>query len=130
MIEQQTPLLEVRPSWWSFFWHLFFFWLIVPPIIAIVRRHSLVLRVFDDRVSLELGLVNKQVSDVFITDITEIQVNQGFWQRLFGLGDLEIGTSAVEGWEEAACGLPDAMAIRDLILAQRRALAGHSPPSK
>src|SRR5436189_4212383 len=30
-------LREVRPSWWHFFWHLFFFWLIVPPIIALCR---------------------------------------------------------------------------------------------
>jgi len=123
MTDSETPILEARPSWWNFFWHFFFFWLIVPPIIAIVRRHSVVLRVYEDRVSLELGLIKKQVSDVFITDITDIQVNQGFWQRLFGLGDIEIGTSAVEGWEEAARGLPNALAIRDLILAQRRKLA-------
>ena len=122
MNESHAALLEARPSWWNFFWHLLFFWLIVPLVIAIVRRNSLVLRVYDDRVSLERGLVSKQVSDVFITDITDIQVTQGFWQRLFGLGDVDLGTSAVEGWEEAAYGLPRAMAIRELILSQRRKL--------
>jgi hypothetical protein len=69
------------------------------------------------------GLVTKQVSDVFMTDVTDIRITQGFWQRLFGLGDVALGTSAVEGWEEAAYGLPRAMAIRDLILSQRRKLA-------
>ena len=123
MSESPTPLLEARPSWWNFFWYLLFFWLVVPLFIAIARRNSLVLRVYDDRVSLERGLMSKQVSDVFITDITDIQVTQGFWQRLFGLGDVALGTSAVEGWEEAACGLPRAMAIRELILSQRRKLA-------
>ena len=120
--EPQTPLLEARPSWWNFFWYLVFFWLIVPLVIAIVRRNSLVLRIYDDRISLERGLISKRVSDVFITDITDVQVTQGFWQRLFGLGDVALGTSAVEGWEEAAGGLPRAMAIRELILNQRRRL--------
>ena len=123
-MDTQTPLLEARPSWWNFFWHLFFFWLIVPPIIAIVRRHSLVLRVYEDRVSLETGLVSKEMTDVFITDITGIEVTQGFWQRLFGVGNVLIGTSATSGWEEPAIGLPDPVKIRDLILAQRRKLAG------
>ena len=122
MTELEMPLLEVRPSWWNYFWHVFFFWLIVPLIIALVRRNALVLRVYADRVSLERGLMSKQVSDVFITDITDIQVTQGFWQRLFGLGDVDLGTSAVSGWEEAAYGLPRAMEIRELILSQRRKL--------
>ena len=122
MSESETPLLEARPSWWNFFWYLLFFWLVVPLVIAIVRRNSLVLRVYDDRVSLERGVISKQVSDVFITDVTDIQVTQGPWQRLIGVGDISLGTSAVEGWEEAACGLPRPMAIRDLILSQRRKL--------
>jgi len=119
-MEAETPLLEARPSWWNFFWHLIFFWLIVPLIVAWVRRHSTVLRVYEDRVSLERGLLSKQVSDVFIADIRDIQVNQTLMQRMFGIGDVEIGTAAVEGWEEAAEGLPDAKGIRDLILSQRR----------
>jgi uncharacterized membrane protein YdbT with pleckstrin-like domain len=123
-MEHETPLLEARPSWWNFFWHWFFFWLIVPPIIAWVRRHSLVLRVYEDRVSLEQGLLSKQVSDVFIVDVRDIQVNQTLLQRMFGIGDVEIGTAAIEGWEEAAEGLPDPIKIRDLILSQRRKIAG------
>ncbi len=116
----ETPLLEARPSWWNFFWHLLFFWLIVPLIVAIVRRHSLVLRVYEDRVSLEKGLMSKEVTDVFITDITGIEITQGVWQRMFGLGDVLVGTSAVSRWDDAARGLPNAQGIRDLILAQRK----------
>src|SRR5438093_795677 len=72
-MDTETLLLEARPSWWDFFWHLVFFFLIVPVIIAWVRRHSLVLRVYEDRVSLERGFLSKQVSDVFIVDIRDIQ---------------------------------------------------------
>ncbi len=123
-MNDETLLLTARPSWWNFFWHLFFFWLIIPPIVALVRRHSTVLRVYEDRVSLEEGLLRKEVTDVFITDIRGVEVRQGIWQRMFGLGDILIGTAATEGWEDYVRGLPGAMKIRDLILSQRRKLTG------
>ena len=123
-MNDETLLLTAKPSWWSFFWHLFFFWLIIPPIIALVRRHSTVLRVYDDRVSLEEGLLRKEVTDVFIADIRGVEVKQGLWQRLFGVGDILIGTAATEGWEDYVRGLQAAMVIRDLILQQRRKITG------
>jgi uncharacterized membrane protein YdbT with pleckstrin-like domain len=125
-----TPLLEARPSWWNFTLHLLFFWLIAPLIIAIVRRNSLVLRVYEDRVSLEKGLMSKEVTDVFITDITGIEITQGVLQRMFGLGDVLVGTSAVSRWDDAARGLPNARGIRDLILAQRKKVGAGASPSK
>ena len=78
------------------------------------------LRVYDDRVSLEEGLLSKEVTDVFIADIRGVEVKQGIWQRMFGVGDILIGTAATEGWEDYVRGLPAAMQIRDLILQQRR----------
>src|SRR5438477_13014573 len=49
-VEAQTVLMEVRPSWWNFGWHLLFFWLVVPLLIALYRRHSFVMRIYSDRV--------------------------------------------------------------------------------
>jgi membrane protein YdbS with pleckstrin-like domain len=121
-MDTETPLLEVKPSWWNFFWHWFFFWLIVPPIIAAVKRNSTLLQVYEDRVSFTEGFLRKEVTDVFIVDIRGVEVKQGLWQRMFGLGDVFIGTAAVDGWEDAVCGLPGAMKIRDLILERRRKL--------
>ena len=123
-MENETPLLEAKPSAWNFFWYWFFFWLIVPPIIAAVKRNSTVLRIYEDRISLEEGWLRKGVTDVFIADIRGVEVKQGLWQRMFGLGDLFIGTAAVDGWEDTVRGLPDAMKIRELILAQRRKVTG------
>jgi uncharacterized membrane protein YdbT with pleckstrin-like domain len=123
-MEHETPLLEAKPSAWNFFWYWFFFWLIVPPIIAAVKRASTVLRIYEDRISLEEGWLRKEVTDVFIADIRGVEVKQGIWQRMFGLGDLFIGTAAVDGWEDTVRGLPNAMKIRELILAQRRKVTG------
>ncbi len=117
-------LAEVRPSWWGYFWYLFFFFLIVPPIIASFKRSSVVLRIYPNRITLERGLLSKCYQDYNPQDIQSIDVDQSFFQRLVGIGDLTISTAAtVEASEELRC-IPDPKGVRDLILAQR----GVHPP--
>ena len=117
--ERTTLLGEVRPSWWGYFWHLFFFWLIVPPIIAYFRRNATLLCVFPDRITLERGLLSKCYQDYNPRDIRSIDIDQGFLQRVVGIGDLTISTAAsVEGAEQINS-IPDPKGLRDLILAQR-----------
>ena len=115
-----TPLLEVRPSWWNFFWYLVFFWLIVPLVIALWKRNSLVLRVYHDRVKLERGLLGKEYRELFIGDIRSIDVDQGVLGRLFGFGDLTISTAATVDAAEIMPGMPHPLRIKDLIIAQRQ----------
>jgi len=112
-------LAEVRPSWWRFFWHLFFFWLIVPPIIALVRRASIVLRVYPGRIVLERGLLSKCYRELVARDIRSIDIDQSFLARLVNIGDLTISTAATVDAAEQIKGIPDPKAVRDLILAQR-----------
>jgi hypothetical protein len=113
-------LAEVYPSWWGYFWHLFFFWLIVPPIIAVVRRASVVLRVYPDRVTLERGLFSKCYREFFVRDIRSIDIDQSFWARLVGIGNLSLSTAATSDATEQVKSIPDPKRVRDLILAQRR----------
>ena len=79
------PLAEIRPSWWGYFWHLFFFWLVLPPIIAHFRRLSTVLRIFPDRITLERGLFAKCYQDYHPRDIRSIDIDQSFCQRIVGI---------------------------------------------
>jgi uncharacterized membrane protein YdbT with pleckstrin-like domain/endogenous inhibitor of DNA gyrase (YacG/DUF329 family) len=113
-------LLEVRPSWWNFFWYLVFFWLIVPLVVALWKRNSLVLRVYHDRVKLERGLLGKEYRELFIGDIRSIDVDQGVLGRLCGFGDLTISTAATVDPAEIMPGLPHPLRIKDLIIAQRQ----------
>lgn len=115
-----TPLLEVRASWWNFFWHLVFAWLIVPLVIALWKRNALVLRVYHDRVKLERGLLSKEYREFFIRDIRSIDVDQGVLGRLFGFGDLSVSTAATVDAAEIMPGLPHPLRIKDLIIAQRQ----------
>lgn len=121
VVDRTQALAEVRISWWGFFWHLFFFWLIVPPIVAYFRRSTTVMRIYPDRVSIERGFFSKCYQDYNPRDIRSVDVDQSFWQRMVGIGDLTFSTAAaVEAAEELNC-IPDPRGVRDLILAQRGA---------
>jgi len=116
----QSVLLEVRPSWWTFGWHLLFFWLVVPLLVALYRRHSFVMRIYTDRVSVEEGFFAKESSEFFIKDIRSIDVRQGVWGRLVGIGDVTISTAATIDAAEEARGVPQPNRIKDLLIAQRQ----------
>jgi membrane protein YdbS with pleckstrin-like domain len=116
----QSVLLEVRPSWWTFGWHLLFFWLLVPLLIALYRRHSFVMRIYTDRVSVEEGFFAKETSEFFIKDIRSVDVRQGVWGRLVGIGDVTISTAATVDAAEEARGVPQPNRIKDLLIAQRQ----------
>lgn len=119
-VDTQTVLLEVRPSWWNFFWHLLFGWLLVPLLIALYRRHSFVMRIYSDRVSVEEGFWAKESSEFFIKDIRSIDVRQGVWGRLVGIGDITISTAATVEAAEAARGVAQPKRIKELLIAQRQ----------
>lgn len=112
-------LREIRPSWWHFFWHLVFFWLIVPLIIALCRRASTILRIYANRITLERGLFSKCYQDFLPRDIRSIDVDQSFLARLVGIGDITISTAATVEAAEKIEGIPDPKGVRELILAQR-----------
>ena len=116
----EAPILEVRPSWWRFFWHLFFCWLIIPLIIAIVKRNSLVLRVYRDRLNLEIGWLSKRILDIYIADMRTLEVKQTLWQRMLNIGRLEIDTAGSADDVLVADGIPDPIGVRNRIQELRR----------
>jgi membrane protein YdbS with pleckstrin-like domain len=116
----QPMLLEVRPSWWNFGWHLLFCWLVVPLLVALYRRHSFVMRIYADRVSIEEGFWSIESSEFFIKDIRAIDVQQGIWGRLVGIGDVTISTAATVDAAEEAPGVPRPHRIKELLIAQRQ----------
>ena len=112
-------LAEVRPSCWNFFWHWVFFFLVVPPIVAVYRRASLVIRVYRNRITIERGVFSKCYQDYLPRDIRSIDIDQSFLARLVGIGDITISTSASAEASEKLLGVPDPKGIRELILSQR-----------
>ena len=119
-VDTQAVLLEVRPSWWNFGWHLLFCWLLVPLLVALYRRYSFVMRIYSDRVSVEEGFWSKETSEFFIKDIRSIDVRQGIWGRLVGIGDVTISTAATVDAAEEARGVAQPNRIKQLLISQRQ----------
>jgi uncharacterized membrane protein YdbT with pleckstrin-like domain len=113
-------LLEARPSWWNYFWHLFCFFLVIPPLVALIERHGMVLRVYPERVVVVRGLLSRQEKEVFCGDIRTINVSQSLFQRIMRIGDLQIASAGTGGYEIDAYGLPNPRGIKDLILENKR----------
>ena len=113
-------LAEVRPSWWRYFWYLLFAWLLIPLLVAWLKRSAVVLRVYRGRVTLRRGLLSKCERELFMRDIRSIDIDQSFLGRLANIGDLTISTSATVDASEQVEGVPDPQRIRDLIIAQRQ----------
>lgn len=113
-------LAEVRPSWWGYFWHLVFFWLIVPWIVAWWQRGGTVLRIYPGRIVLERGRFSKCYREFMVRDIRAIDIDQSFVDRMVGIGDITISTAATTDASEQMRGIPDPQAIRDLILSERQ----------
>ncbi|MCG3147508.1 MAG: hypothetical protein PCFJNLEI_00948 [Verrucomicrobiae bacterium] len=119
-VDLQAVLLEVRPSWWTFGWHLLFAWLVIPLLVALYRRHSFVCRIYADRVSIEDGFFSKETSEFFIKDIRAVDVRQGLWGRMVGIGDVTISTAAAVEAAEVLRGVPQPNRIKDLLITQRQ----------
>ena len=122
--EANQTLLEVRPSWWNYFWYLVFFWLLIPVLVAVCRRNALLMRIYSDRVALERGLFTKEYREFFIKDIRSIDVDQTILERLVGIGDLTISTAATLDAAEVIPGVPAPTRIKDLLITQRQAVGG------
>ncbi len=117
------PLLKSQPSWWNYFWYLFFCWLIIPLIIAVWKRAGTVFYVYPERVVLERGVLSKHISQVLISDIRSIDTRSSFIERMFRVGDIWIGTAGMSGYEIVAEGMPNPKGVANLILKQRRGLS-------
>lgn len=113
-------LLQARPSWWNFFWYFVFGWLIIPVFIALWKRAGLILRVYDNKVVIERGVLSKHITQVLISDIRSVDTKQGIMHRILKIGDVMIGTAGISGYEIIAQGLPDPVGIVNLILGQRQ----------
>lgn len=113
-------LAEYRPSWWAFVWHLVFFWLVVPPIVAWLARRSVVLRVYRGRVAIERGLLTKSYREFQVADIRSIDVDQSLIERIVGVGTITLSTAASVDASERIVGLPHPLAVREQLIAQRR----------
>jgi len=78
------------------------------------------LTVSGDDMHLSRGLFSKERTDIDVREIRTVQVRQSFWQRIFGVGRIEVYTGG-DAPEFTLEGMPDPNDLRDLIKARGRA---------
>ena len=72
------------------------------------------LSVTEGEIHFEKGLLNKEHSEINISSVRTIKVKQSFFNRIFGVGTIEIYTAGDEP-EVVASGLPDPNKVREII---------------
>lgn len=78
------------------------------------------LSVNNNEILFEKGLLSKERSEVNLSSVRTTKVKQSFYNRIFGVGTIEIYT-ADDSPEIIASGMPDPNKIRKLIKANQNA---------
>lgn len=78
------------------------------------------LSVNNNEILFEKGLLSKERSEVNLSSVRTTKVKQSFYNRIFGVGTIEIYT-ADDSPEIIASGMPDPNKIRELIKANQNA---------
>lgn len=85
-----------------------------------LQNKSSKLTVGEREILFEKGLLSKERSEINISSIRTTKVNQSFFNRIFGVGSIEIYTAG-DTPEIVAKGMPDPNKIRELIKAKQYA---------
>ncbi len=78
-----------------------------------IKARSEVLTITDTELRYEVGILNKAHSEVQLSSVRSVRVNQTLGQRIFGTGDVEVFTAG-DRPEITAKGMPDPGRVREL----------------
>jgi len=79
-----------------------------------LKTKALKLTVTEHDIVLEKGLLSKEHSEINIDSIRTIRVSQSFFNRIFGVGKIEIFTAGDKP-ELVATGMPEPNRVRELV---------------
>jgi uncharacterized membrane protein YdbT with pleckstrin-like domain len=83
-----------------------------------LRNKASKLTVNDNEILFEKGLLSKERSEVNLASVRTTKVKQSFFNRIFGVGSIEIFTAG-DSPEIVAIGMPDPNKIHELIKANQ-----------
>jgi len=125
-VRAETPVAELHPAWKNYYGELFIAGLLCLVLVGLVILpvmlvyYHLVIRcsryrVTTARIICNTGILEKKQSEIRIKDMRAAKLNQTFKQRLFGVGDILIGTAAGAGDEIRIIGVADPQKLIDTI---------------
>ena len=78
------------------------------------------LTVTKDRTILRRGILSKHISEVFHSDVRNIQFNQTVAQRICGVGSIGISSAGQTGMEIEIAGIPHPERVKEIIDTYRK----------
>jgi membrane protein YdbS with pleckstrin-like domain len=150
-MSDEKPIYATQRSWWNFTgyivgfviltiaiiaayvyyrsdWNPWLFLLFVVPVallvIALWKRASMRLRVYDDRVVLKRGILNTSSQVVFCRDVRTVWTERSLPQRMMGIGDVKVATAGTDDYEFKVKGVPEPDRLQTTILEQKIAIVG------
>ena len=85
-----------------------------------LKQRGTRLTITDRRTTLREGILDKRTNEIRHADIRNVQVIQGFVDRLFRVGTLDLSSAGQSDVEIEVKGLPDPQGIAKLIRDQRQ----------
>lgn len=79
------------------------------------------LTVDDEKTVLRRGILAKHTNEVRHRDVRNIKVTQSFFQRILGVGAIEVSSSGQADEEITVSGIPDPEKVKEIINAHRTA---------
>ena len=73
------------------------------------------LTVTNKRTTLRTGILSKHINEVFHRDVRNVRLSQSFWQRILGVGSLELSSAGQSDVEISVSGMPDPEKVKSLI---------------
>ena len=95
-----------------------------------VKRISSVLIVRDEEIAYENGLLKRKSTEIGLTSIRTVLVDQTLVQRILNIGDISIASSGTEAYEVQIKNMPAPYAIRDEIQARSRVFTQPKPKTE
>jgi len=78
------------------------------------------LTVTNERITFRIGILSKNIREIFLSDIRGVQINQRLLQRILGTGHVEVASAASAEAEIQIDGIPQAYEVKDIIDKYRR----------
>ena len=73
------------------------------------------LTVTNKRTTLRTGILSKHINEVFHRDVRNVRLSQSFWQRVLGVGLIELSSAGQSDVEISVSGIPDPEKVKSLI---------------
>lgn len=84
-------------------------------IVVLVKRYSLMYRLSTQRLFVYRGLVSRKVEELELFRVRDIDVIQGFWERILGYGRMMVYSTDATTPKFEVVGMAEPLGIKDMI---------------